>query len=348
MPAEFFTNTTSDVLAKLESIALKRSLLNKGRNAEERLVANQEAVQPLAVEAGSCDRQLGLHKFRFAAPVICTAQEEWLQARAALGPTGLPPLACYDMAAIGLAGCVTSRGWIELHNPGSQALQLKLFSMANVANRVTATRRLNLAANEDTLEVGDSLKEVADLQEFQRALRTIREALHWVMPWNKTVAAIEGFLAGSNFMARELGEGPSKAATLTAFVDHCFALNAERWRARQGFLTVLELASLWTVWYSSRASSFQRGSSGQPHHTQQTKAAKKKAPPQVPKQRTQGQLANLNPDPSLCRRFNMGACPNQAAACKTMAGQQLRHFCNFRDPATGATCSAAHPRTGNH
>jgi hypothetical protein len=85
------------------------------------------------VKAGQDDRNENLHPCRFLPAPICAAKELWLHAREVLGPAGLPPVSCFDMAAVGLAGYVTSRGWIEIHNPGSASLSLRLFNIVNMA-----------------------------------------------------------------------------------------------------------------------------------------------------------------------------------------------------------------------
>ena len=236
----------------MESNAMKKLSLEKGKNLEDKILANQDTMVPILVKEGFCNRREALHPARFLPAPICSAQELWLQAREVIGPAGIPPVANYDLASVGLSGYVTTRGWVEIHNPGSSSMALKLFSMANVNNKVAATRRISLANNEDTLEVGDSLKEVCDLQEFQRALRAAREAMAFALPWNHSVAALEGFLASSNFLAKPLGGKTNRVSILTNFVDHVFALNGDRWRNKQGFLTVLELSSLWSIWAAGR------------------------------------------------------------------------------------------------
>ena len=89
----------------------------------------------LEVKAGQDDRNENFHPCRFLPAPICAAKELWLYTREVLGPAGLPPVSCFDMAAVGLAGYVTSRSWIEIHNPGSASLSLRLFNIVNMACR---------------------------------------------------------------------------------------------------------------------------------------------------------------------------------------------------------------------
>ena len=141
------------------------------------------------------------------------------------------------MSTIGLGGNVTGRGWCELHDPSSTSMTLKLFSRSNITNR-GATKRITFDGQEDSLEVGDSLSEIASFGDFKQALRTAREALSYIYPWKKSIAALEGFLISTNFCSRELGSAAgSGVSTLVKFVNHVFSQNGEKWRARADFLS---------------------------------------------------------------------------------------------------------------
>ena len=66
----------------------------------------------------------------------------------------------YDLEAIGCGGCVTPKGWAELHNPASQELKLKWFHLPNVGGGSSSGKR---GEGEDA---GENLKEIADLISF--------------------------------------------------------------------------------------------------------------------------------------------------------------------------------------
>jgi hypothetical protein len=48
-----------------------------------------------------------------------------------IGLTGHPPLSNYDLTAVGNGRFVTRKGWIELGNPASVKISLKLFNINN-------------------------------------------------------------------------------------------------------------------------------------------------------------------------------------------------------------------------
>jgi hypothetical protein len=116
------------------------------------------------------------------------------------------------MDAIGCGGSVTARGWQELHNPASPNLNLNFFHMGNVGGEAAVLKRLCLEDDSAVFTVGDSLKEIMDLEEFKRALSTAREAMSYALPWNQSVSAISGFMQASNFCNMDLSNRLNKAA----------------------------------------------------------------------------------------------------------------------------------------
>ncbi len=145
----------------------------------------------------------------------CSAAKLWLKAREVIGLNGAPPLGNYDMAAVGMGGFVTVKGWVELANHLSTKLSLKLFSLNNCSSKVTTCK----AGTEDTLP--DFVK----LGEFQLALRTLRNAATFVSPWNLSFTAIENFLVNSKFCAEDVSGLDKPAVILTQFVDYVLVAN---------------------------------------------------------------------------------------------------------------------------
>jgi hypothetical protein len=357
-PDAFILSTPMQTLLKMESNAMKRSSVDKSRNVEDKLSFNMDLISStkLEIQAGEDDRNENLHVCRFLPAPICAAKELWLHARDTLGTTGLPPVGCFDMAAVGLAGYITSRGWIEIHNPGSASLSLRLFNIANMACRVAASKRISLNDADDTLEVGENLKDVASFFEFQQSLRAARVAQQFCMWWNFSITALESYLINNNFMSEKVQRNTRGVGTLSAFCDHVFLLNSLAWRARKPFLDVVDLGSVWASWAPGHlvpGEAFREpraGPSGVGKKPSGQSASKSggsssgpaRAPPPKPKSRQPRQ-----PD-DVCRRFNIGNCPAGAAAtCTLNSGQILRHKCNFRLP-NGGLCGAGHPRVGNH
>ncbi len=359
----FLLSINISTLLKMESNYLKRVSQEKGRAVEDILAKNQEAIanNPIAVAAGFDDRSGALHPARFLPGPICTAQELWLQARRVWGTSGYPPVAAYDLASVGLAGHITAKGFAALQDPSSAALSIRLFDVHNVTNKVEASKRLTLSASDDSMEVGESLKEATTLFAFQQSLRAVRELARFTMPWNHSFAALEGFLVNSNFLSRDLGNHSAYAVgVLGRFCDYVFALNAARWRASQQFLDITELGPTWSNWLASRGgplthaarAASQSGGAASGGGSGQQKGAKAAKPKQKAPASSSGPQAAARavsiPMDDICQRFNKNKCPNMATGnCTTAAGLALRHVCNYQTTPT-TKCLQPHPRILNH
>jgi hypothetical protein len=287
-------------------------------NAKLLLNAQQLEKNPVRVEAGWDDRKRVLHKARFLGGASCSSQQLWLQAREVLGPHGVLPLGNYDLDAVGCGGCVTPRGWSALHDPSSGDLKLKLFYLPNVGSSAMSSRKITLEDNEHAINVGESFKEISDMEAFKSALNTLREAMASALPWNRSIGAICGFMSNTNYCAADLAQNNKKAVILTEFVDYALSRNALSWENSQPFLSADDLSHAWATWKTKRVASFT---------TQPGKEKKKE-------QKTKD---------DICRKYNAGGCPYAEADCKTFYGNKLRHVCSFLLP-TGKKCEKNHPK----
>jgi hypothetical protein len=288
-------------------------------NAKLMMNAQQLEKSPTQVEPGYDDRKRVLHKARFLGGASCTAQQLWLQAREVLGPKGVLPLGNYDLDSVGCGGCVTPRGWATIHDPSSGDLKLKLFYLPNVGGSAAAPRKISLEDSEASISLGDTMKEIADMDAFRSALNTLREAMVCALPWNRSVSAICGFLLNTNYCSADLFNNNKRAVILTEFVDHVLARNALNWENQQPFLSADDLAHTWATWKARRVSTYSGGSSKQ--------------------QKGSGKTRD-----DICRKFNLPqGCPNAASDCKTFYGNKLRHVCNFVLPS-GGRCEKSHAK----
>jgi hypothetical protein len=83
----------------------------------------------------------------------------------------------------------------------------------------------------------------------------MQSAMAYVMPWNMSVAALEGFLTNTRFCRDELGNLEKQASILTSFTDYVLSENANRWRNIEPFITHWELRSVWNSFFSARPQS---------------------------------------------------------------------------------------------
>jgi hypothetical protein len=310
----FIRSTPLEVLLKTETTAIKIKEFEKNKAVGSRLSANRDNLASTfyQVKSGADNRWDVIHESRFLPGACCPAVKMWLRAREVVGTENIPPpVGTYDMNAVGLGGFVSKRGWIELQDVGSDNLSLKLFNINGCGNKISSSR---------AVDTGDEFKEITELGEFQLALRVAREALSYVHPWNKSIAALEGFLVQSDFCKEDLTAMDKPAVVLSQFCDYVFGENADRWRGHQPFLTTGDLRSVWASFWGAKPES-------------------KLKPKSVPVSAAAGASAQAAPrkfkfDPSffddICRMYNLGRCVKPPGTCMTKSGIPLRHVCNHK------------------
>ena len=180
----FIRTTPYEALLKTETTAMKRSEFERNKAVSSRLSSNRDKLSSCfsSVSSGRDNRWDELHEAIFLPGAGCTAAKLWLRAREVIGDTCPMAISTYDMNSIGLGGYVSKRGWVEIHDVGSDSLSLKLFNINGCGNKISSST--------GTVK---EFKEIAELGEFKLALRVAREALAYVHPWNKSISALEGF-----------------------------------------------------------------------------------------------------------------------------------------------------------
>ncbi len=140
----------------------------------------------------------------------------------------------------------------------------------------------------------DDFLEMKDISEYELALRTMRVAAHFAVPWNKTYVALENYMIGRKYFAEELQHDPNPGRTLCHFTDFVINENANHWR------------------------------DARPQTKAQTPAAQQVVVAQSGKKKK-------HPFVDICPRWNVGKCAKLAGMCYTNGGVLLRHMCNWRD-----------------
>jgi hypothetical protein len=228
MPLNVLQQLSRSEIFQLNTAVLKESKVagKLQTNAKLTMNAQQLVANPAAIPGGLDDRKSFLHPARFFGGASCSAQELWLKAREHLGLNGVTPLGNYDLDSIGCGGCVTPRGWSVIHDPSSAELKLKLFHLPNVNSSSLSARKISLEDGESAINIGDSLRDIVDMDAFKSALNTLREAMATALPWNRSISALGGFFANNNFCTTDLNNIPKKAVILTEFCDYVLQRNA--------------------------------------------------------------------------------------------------------------------------
>lgn len=305
----------NNALAKSSKVADKLSVNSRMAQNAEKLLKN-----PSKVQGGLDNRRTVLHEARFLGGACCSTADIWLRAREVLGPKGTVPISSYDLDSLGCGGCVTARGWLEIHNPSSQELRIKQFYLPNVAGASLSAKKFSSEGGEEIC-IGESLREINDLEGFRGALNAMREAMASALPWNRSVGAIAGFMCNTNFLQNDLSNNPKRAAILAEFTDHILGRNALNWENCHSFITADEMAHIWSNWKGKRTALF----------TTKEKQEKKVKPPHHPRT-------------DACKNYNLKKCPKQAdKECVSFLGMKFKHICNKYLPG-GGVCGKDHPR----
>ncbi len=143
--------------------------------------------------------------------------------------------------------------------------------------------------------------------------------MHSVMPSNRSLCAIVGFMTNTSYLQEDLKGNPRRAAILSEFTDYVLGRNALNWENSHPFLCADDLAQVWSQWKGKRAALF--------------------AVKQSEKSKPKDNRSNI------CRKFNQGDCPKQSdKECKLFFGTVLRHVCN-KYIGRDKHCEKSHPRT---
>jgi len=305
---EFIRSRPMESILKIETTSLKIRQMEQSRDHEDRLASNKIALESsmTSVAAGQDNRWSVLHRGRFLPGAACSAAKSWLTARSYLGIAGMNAVASYDMAAVGLGGFVTSRGWIEIHNPGSARISLRMFSINNCGSRMAGSKAVN--GKEDDLE------EILEIGEFKLALRALRVAGGFFMPWNMAYIALENFMIQTEYCQKDLAGTDRQALILTQFVDYVLGENGKRWRDSEPFLDTGALREAWNAFYGARNHSAVKRTKDETIISKSQKTKRLDGPKR--------QWIDV------CFPWNAGRCLKPASSCTTKGGIPLRHVCN--------------------
>jgi hypothetical protein len=99
------------------------------------------------------------------------------------------------------------------------------------------------------------MREVSYLNELKLAMRALCRVAQFILPWNMSLNAIDGFLHISNYANAELNGSANKPQVLTDFINYMLGLNAATWVQKDDFLTSGEIKNIWTEWLGSHPAS---------------------------------------------------------------------------------------------
>ena len=371
----------SDEFLASQSIADLKRATRDSNNADlakptKRLEVRHQAnyakakANPAWVPAGPDNRTTILHEARFLPGAAAKGSDLWLRARGVWGEHGVDPICNYDVTAMGMAGCITARGFEALHNPGSDEISIKLFTVSNVIHAKSGTRTIQ-AAGEDRFESVENCRKVNDLNELKTAFRNMKKAAFMIRPWDYSFEVLEAWITPTFWLNEEL-KGYKRASLTGEFIDHILLLNAANWIQEIPFLGINEIQAQWISWWGTRKSVAQKfspndgGESKQQDNRQQFKSGPRggysrggrRGNPYIrggkrPEGRNQPMPPFVNPpsETNTCTYYNKEqGCRNTAQACvQYVNGERTRmhHKCNrIIKGASGQNelCKQNHPQ----
>jgi hypothetical protein len=272
----------------------------------EKLAANFEKVKNFAVEvqAGQdyCTGQA--HKARFLRGYVGNSQELWLQARKAIGLTGLDPISNYETVSIGLNGLLTSKVWHEVHSPSSKLLSVRMLTASSMKNAWAGT------------EKNSEIQEFQSVHELKMAVVALDGCIRKVMPWNQSFATIAIFLHTVNFGETELADRADRLTFLADFIDEVIRYNAQAWDEERHFMSAQEVAAKWSALFLRRYAEAPKKASGGATAKKNEKGKKEpKGKERLP--------------PGTCRQFQSGECKHPGEKHSAAWDSELiqRHHC---------------------
>ena len=268
---------------------------------------------------------------------------------------GLPPCDSYDLDFFGLNHCVSARGWVEVHNPGSTNMSLKMFSRFNSSTTNSSSQaKFSLLANGEAIGVGENYRDIFSMSELKQSLRAYQAASFMALPWYPAPTALILFLEHHQFMVSEITGNQAKV--LTDFCNTVFLKNTKLWNSSDPPLSVELLRNTWqhftadnslgstlsSVPQEGKRSFHTQSVPGRDQNSQGKNRYSSPLPLVTSKRFNQYSKSPLGSG-DICIRFNQGVCPNQNLSSCTMPSRNggiprpLRHVC-FK-------CQKNHPQS---
>ena len=248
---EFLAGQSVAELKKATRDVVNAEAAKPGKRLEMKHQQNfaKARANPTVVPEGLDNRSSILHEGRFLPGAAARGADLWLQARKIWGPQGVEAICNYDVTSMGLAGCITAKGLEALHNPGTEELSVKMFTVSNVINAKAGIRILS--ASEDRFETQETWKEILDMNELRNAYRNMRKAAFMIRPWDYSFEVLAAWLNPTTWLNDELKQF-KRASLVGDFIDHILGLNAANWVQETSYLEIADIQTQWTSWWGVR------------------------------------------------------------------------------------------------
>lgn len=248
------------------------------------------------------------------------------------------PTEQYNMNHIAGAGCVTTRGIFDAHDPSATGITLKDFVKKNAIKVNSGARKFVGGMEEGTpfIESEVQLEEITEMGECMEAFFMVDAYKRRACMVDCSLEPLRRFLARRAFFIWDKEFRPSDvpaAKFCAGFIDYVMQQNAARFQAKLPFLVYTDMADTvkdfkMNIRGVDNTKSGPNNQNGNQRFRQQNK-----------------NFSNKQRNDKVCGFFNRAAgCNIKGKECTTKKGVTYLHLCNF-ETANGVMCRGDHPAT---
>lgn len=352
IPGNLIQKASLQELSSMNKANLTSTDMSRQGIANQLQANNRALIQPKHTGTHIDDSLNSLCPVRFDRFPRLSIRELMVAAKKVVPANGLPPSDNYDLDFFGLSHCVSARGWVEVHNPGSTSMCLRMFSRFNSSSTTSSSQaKFSLLGNGEAIGVGENYKDIFSMAELKQSLRAYQTASFMAIPWYPAPAALILFLEHHQFMINEI-QG-NQAKILTDFCNTVFLKNAKLWRSADPPLSVELLRNTWQHFVADNSLGSQPSSSVQ--ENQKQNSTQFRNPPSLGKSKfsplplsssshynSNSKRKSSYAGGEICIRYNQGICPSQNLHFCMMPSRSganprpLKHVC-FK-------CNQPHPQ----
>ena len=199
LPSSLIQKSTLLEISSMNKSNLTSSDLSR-QGMSNRLQANSKSLSAPKFTGSHCDNSSNeLRPVRFDRFPRISIRDLMIAAKKQIPVNGIPPCDTNDLEFFSLANHVSARGWVEVHNPGSTSMTLKMFSRFNSSSSSSSSQaKFSLLANGEAIGVGENYKDIFSMSELKQSLRAYQQASFMALPWYPAPTALILFLEHQN------------------------------------------------------------------------------------------------------------------------------------------------------
>lgn len=187
------------------NLKMNTSSVSKQLSVEERLRLNGvEVTKTKLWEAAEDNLMSVFHPIRFDRAPVASTQSLYVAAAKMWPNKPLIPLKSYDFSAINVTNVITNKGFEEIHNPGSTAISIKMFSKENFKKSAGGAANWSIGHNEAGLpvvNVPECFTEIANMAQFHSAFFALYVLKKRACPWDHSLDVLWEYFINNDWFS---------------------------------------------------------------------------------------------------------------------------------------------------